>query len=198
MDTATVTLIVGIGSIFASGVVSSFVTYRLNRNHTQKIFLREKAEQLYLSTDEFGKDLSCHVISYYPLIRGEIDYNKMLEMQIENSSVKKYGGHETMTMLVDIYFPSVKPALENVLKAQKAYSGMASSIRSAYQSNGHLRHEDWNSKVTKVAIGINDSINELQHEIVVAARTHAGVKHKHAHPFKHLFSRRKVTNPSNR
>ncbi|GGZ32625.1 hypothetical protein [Asticcacaulis endophyticus] len=177
MDGPTVALIVGIGTIMASGVMSSVVTYHLNRNRTQTIFLREKAEQLYLSADEFGKSFAAQVITYYPLLDGKIDYNQMLDMQIEHGkSDKKYGGAETMTMLVEIYFPSVRPALEDVWKAREGFNKITSDIKLAWQANGHVNQGGWKLSFANATNAINSSINALQRQIVVAARVHAGVK----------------------
>ncbi len=177
MDASLVTLIIGFTTVLASGVTSSIVTYRLNRNRSQVIFLREKAEQLYLSADEFGKAFGSQMLTYFPLLDGKIDFNGMLDMQIEQGSApRKYGGAETMTMLVEIYFPSVRPALEEVWKARTGFNQVTADIKRAWERTGDVTHGDWRARFLSATQVIDNSINKLQREIVIAARTHAGVK----------------------
>jgi hypothetical protein len=177
MDAPIVTLILGFATILASGVTSSMVTYRLNRNRNQTVFLREKAEQLYLSADEFGKTFSMQIITYLPLLNGRIDYNQVLDMQIEQGpAAKKYGGAETMTMLVEIYFPSVRPALEEVWKARDTFNRITAEIKFVWERDGDVSAGDLKSRFMSAALAIDKCIKALQNEIVTAARVHAGAK----------------------
>jgi hypothetical protein len=177
MDPTTVTIIVGLATVLASGVTSSWVTYRLSRNHNQTIFLREKAEQLYLSADEFRKSFSGQIFTYFPLLEGRIDYNQMLDLQIaQGSETKRREGAETMTMIVEIYFPSIRPALADVWKARDAYGSITNEIKRAWQRDGDVSDGDWKAKFTVAAQNIDQRIQNLQTEIVAAARIHAGVK----------------------
>jgi hypothetical protein len=177
MDATSTTLVLGLATIFASGVTSAIVTYHLNRNQNQTIFLREKAEQLYLSADEFGHTFDAQMLSYFPLLDGKIDYNKMLDMQISSGSEeKRHGGAEIMTMLVDIYFPSVRPALQGVWEAREQFGAITHQIKLAWQRDGNVSEGNWRQVFLEATRNIDDSVNALQSEIVKAARIHAGVK----------------------
>lgn len=177
MDAPLISLIVGLSTVLASGVASSFVTYRLNRNSNQTIFLRQKAEELYLSADEFGKNFASQMLTYFPLLDGKIDYNQMLDMQIERGSkTHDHGGPETMTMLVEIYFPTCRPALEKVWEARTIFNDVTAGIKRAWQRSGRVNKAEWHPKFIAATHAINDSIEALQREIVAAARPHAGVK----------------------
>jgi hypothetical protein len=98
-------------TILMSGVVSTIVTYYLNRNKEHAFFMRSKAEALYLAADDYGRDFASNLICYFPVTREEHDYNKMLDLQQTNKPTKKHGGFETMTMLANIYFPETLPKL---------------------------------------------------------------------------------------
>jgi hypothetical protein len=177
MDSGTVTLIFGLSTVLASGITSSVVTYRLNQNKDQTIFLREKAEQLYLAADEFGKDFSSHIVSYFPLLEGRIDYNQMLDMHIEQGSRdSRNGGVETMIMLAEIYFPSVRPALESVWRARSSFNDLTREIKETWIEQGSVSHGNLLSRFQAASLTLDRSIESLKDEIVAAARVHAGVK----------------------
>jgi hypothetical protein len=130
MDASIVTLSVGLATVLTSGVMSSVVTYRLNRNKEQTFFMRQKAEALYLAADEFGRDFSKHLITHLPVARGAIDYDQMLDIQLANPPDKRQGGFETVAMLASIYFPEVEPQLAALLKARDRLS----ELRAAHKA----------------------------------------------------------------
>jgi hypothetical protein len=130
-----------------------------------------------LSADEFGKTFGSQILTYFPLLDGTIDYNQMLDLQIaQGAGVKQHGGAETMTMLVEIYFPSVRPALNEVWQARDAFAKISIQIKRAWQRDGDLTGGDWKQTYIAATQVINDRIAALQKEIVIAARVHADVK----------------------
>lgn len=175
MDQPTVTLIIGLGTIAMSGVVSSIVTSRLGKSKEQQAFMRSKAEQLYLATDEFGKGFNSYFVGHFQLLNGRIDYNQMLDMQISaGSKDRKYGGPETMTMLVEIYFPTTRDALANVWRARSSVNSVATRIKDHYREFGDATDPDLKVNFVDATNGVHQAIKELQHEIVQVARHHAG------------------------
>lgn len=175
MEQQTVTLILGLGTIAMSGVVSSIVTFRLSKSKEQQAFMRSKAEQLYLATDEFGKGFNSYFVGHFQLLNGRIDYNQMLDLQISaGSKERKYGGPETMTMLVEIYFPTTREALANVWSARDTVNSVAGRIKNHYLEFGDATDLDLKASFSAATQGVHQAIKELQHEIVQAARRHAG------------------------
>ncbi|HEX5183541.1 MAG TPA: hypothetical protein VFW19_10365 [Allosphingosinicella sp.] len=177
MESAAVALIVGVSTVLASGVTSSIVTYRLNRSKDETMFLREKAEQLYLATDEFDKAFSSQALTYFPLLKGEIDFNQMLNMQVEwGSRPTKHGGPETMIMLAEIYFPPVQPALEEVWAKRDAYNKLTSEIKWTWKEYGSVTGGGLLQRFKAVSLDVDRAIEAFKKSIVSAAQTHAGVK----------------------
>ncbi|WP_010335513.1 hypothetical protein [Sphingobium yanoikuyae] len=176
-DNTIVTVSLGLVTILASGLTSSWVTHRLNKNHNQTIFLREKAETLYLAADEYGSSVAGMAVSYLPLLEGRYDYNTMLDQQISSGSKKpENGGAKTMTMIVDIYFPTVRPALENVWEARAAFNKVTGAIKAAWQEAEFDGVRLLEGPFRSAALDFNKAINELKREIVEAARIQSGVK----------------------
>jgi hypothetical protein len=99
-------LLIGIATALTGGVVAAFVTYRLNATKEHVFHMRRKAEELFLSFDEFDKQVGMHFIGYYPLLRGQIDYEQLLDMQIKEDKNKGEAA-ANFKMLSSIYFPQL-------------------------------------------------------------------------------------------
>lgn len=172
-----VTIGLGVGTILASGVTSSIVTYRLNRTKDQFAFMRTKAEALYLAADEYGRSLSIYTIPFYGVIKGESSWSQMRDIQNGFQSQKRdYGGHETMTMLAEIYFPSVRPALAKVVEARGGFNSFTADLEQSYRARGEVQRAEWMPRMNEKTTAIDASIKCLKEAIVNAARSYAGVK----------------------
>lgn len=176
LDPVSASLIVGFSTILASGVTSSVVTYRLNRNKDQMIFMRGKAEQLFLAADEYEKMLGGQLVTFFPLLEGRIDYNQMLDLQIDHGSKpRERGGAETLEMLVEIYFPTTRAALRQLWLARDAFNSVAQEIKRTYQAEGHATHADLKAKLLAASGAVSEATKALKAAIVEAARRYAGV-----------------------
>lgn len=176
-DSTLLQLSLGLLTIVGSGLTSSWVTHRLNKNHNQTIFLRQKAETLYLAADEYGMAFAGNMVSYFPLLDGRYDYNAMLDQQNKSGDLnQENGGAKAMTMIVDIYFPTVRPALERVWEARDGFNEVTRMIRSAWIAAEHQGVSQLRSQFTQASLGFDEAINELKREIVLAARIQSGVK----------------------
>lgn len=54
----------------------------LKRPVSQTFFMRKKAEDLYLATEEFDRQMAIDMTGFLPLIDGRIDYSQLLASQI--------------------------------------------------------------------------------------------------------------------
>ncbi|RIV80484.1 hypothetical protein D2V17_19425 [Aurantiacibacter xanthus] len=175
MADTTITAILGLATILGSGVVAGYVTHRLTRNQNQFVFLREKAEALYLAADEYGRRFGGQMVTYFPLLEGRYDYNDMLDKQNEfGSASSKYGGAETMTMIVEIYFPSVRPALQGVWDARAEFNKVTAAIRALWERQAEV--SEMGTPFRRASLKVDKAIENLKSEIVIAARAKSGVK----------------------
>lgn len=177
MPDAIVTAALGVLTVLGSGITSSVLTHRLSRRQSQTLFLREKAEKLYLAADEFGKSFAGHWLSYGPLFDGRYDYNAMLDQQIAAASRPiKYGGAETMTMLVEIYFPSARPALQSVWSARAEYNDITALIKAQWTHRGSVDARLYRPKLEAAGLKVDEAISAVKLRVVEAARLSSGVK----------------------
>jgi len=131
-----------------------------------------------LAADEFGTHFVGQMLTYFPLLKGDIDYNQMLEMQIERGAEeKKHGGAQIMTMLAEIYFPTVRTALDAVWSERDAFNKLTQEVKATWMAYGTFRHSDMLKRFQAASLALNGSFEALKKEIVAAARVHAGVKH---------------------
>ena len=75
-----------------------------DRDSKNEAVRREKLEELHVLSQQWSICLFNHLMPYFRVMEGEIDYNKALDMTIEsgkNSTNEFY----RLRMLVEIYFP---------------------------------------------------------------------------------------------
>lgn len=173
MDATLISLLVGLATVLTSGVASSIVTYRLNRQKEHVFFMRQKAESLYLAADEYGRALSCNIISYFPVVRGEIDYNEMLDIQMANPPSKEHGGYETLAMLVGIYFPEVESKLKILEEVRDRLSKLRNEHNKAYKNGGGVDRY-WDAAFSDVTKELDCAIKALKSAILHSARRYGG------------------------
>jgi len=176
-DSTVVQLSLGLLTIIGSGLTSSWVTHRLNKEQSQTIFLRQKAETLYLAAEEYNMAVSSIALTYFPLFDGRYDYNAMLDQQVKSGAANpENGGAKAMTMIVEIYFPTVRPALERVWRARDAFNDVTSMIRSAWIADEQRGVSKLKASFMKATLEFDKAISEVKLEIVEAARLQSGVK----------------------
>lgn len=183
METQSIiTLGLGVGTILASGVMSAVVTSWLNRQKDQTQFLRTKAEALYLAADEFGRMLAVYTIRYYPLISGSTDWNQLnQDLAASGGQLREHGGAETVRMLTEIYFPSVRPAFKSLIDARTAFNTFTRELKREYERGGGvLDQRHWIALLDQKAGAVDDATEELKQAIVSAAQEYAGVKQDRA------------------
>lgn len=121
-----------VGTILSSGLVSSLVTYRLNRAKDQTFFMRQKAEALYLAADSWRVMFSQHSLPHLGVAEGKFSYNDMLDLIAKAGAEKGTAGHDTMVMLTRIYFPEIEPLLDAVFTARDRFNDVSKAHKAAY------------------------------------------------------------------
>ncbi|KHT49866.1 hypothetical protein [Vibrio sinaloensis] len=110
---------------FTLGAV--ILTNKINAKHTQKLFDQQvkieanrsrllKAEALYVKFEKWSKSFSSVCFKAIHLSK-VVEQHEILEKSIENN-VDVKGEIIDIQMLINIYFPSLKPDLEKVFQAR--------------------------------------------------------------------------------
>lgn len=128
-------IVIAIITIAASGVFAAVIAYRLSATKDHVFFMRRKVEELYLSLERYDRSLSSYFVSYYALLRNEISYNDLLDLQVKRGGETSHSGDslDSTTMLVNVYFPELKSHLDAYTSARKAIHDVLAEHKRAYK-----------------------------------------------------------------
>jgi hypothetical protein len=132
MTATALQLLISIATILCSGVISAIVTHRLSTGRAEREFRRKKLEELYIAVHTYCNKLFTANIMWPRVMRGEIDYNQGLDIFIENNS-EKDNSADTAVMLINIYFPELRPALDLILRRRDQINRITSDFKRTYQ-----------------------------------------------------------------
>jgi hypothetical protein len=76
-----------------------------------------KLEELYLLFKNWASNIEIIYINHTRAMKGDISYQAMLDMEIERFD-KNALNFNRLVMLIDLYFPKIKPAYERVIDAR--------------------------------------------------------------------------------
>jgi hypothetical protein len=91
--------------------------FDLERESKEKEFIRDKLEELYLLHEAWLNALATSYLPILNVMKGEITYNQALDMFVENNKDRQVD-FKRLQMLIDLYFPAIKPAFEKLSAAR--------------------------------------------------------------------------------
>ena len=129
--------------LLTSGLISAVVVHYLTNAREERDFRRKKIEELFLALQEWCVAFLAHHITWPRVMMGEMDYNQALDIHLENPP-KSQGKIETVTMLVNLYLPELRPEFEAILKARDDVNTIQGQFRKAYKEIGpHASHRQF-------------------------------------------------------
>ncbi|MFQ5757932.1 MAG: hypothetical protein ACE5H7_17805 [Acidiferrobacterales bacterium] len=129
-------IVIAIITIAASGVLAAVVAYRLNATKEHVFFMRQKAEALYLAIERYDRTLGSHFVPYYSVIKNEITYNELLDLQIKDrgsAGSDSASALDAAIMLINVYFPNLKPHLDRYTTARECINKILADHKRAYK-----------------------------------------------------------------
>ncbi|MEA5550620.1 hypothetical protein VB713_06440 [Anabaena cylindrica UHCC 0172] len=81
----------------------------------QQKLMREKLEEIYLLSKKWAANIDIFYLNNTRAMDGQIDFKTLLEIEINNKNNLDFSRLE---MLINLYFPVVKPAYDDVIKAR--------------------------------------------------------------------------------
>jgi hypothetical protein len=130
-------IVIAIFTIAASGVLAAIVAYRLNATKEHVFFMRQKAEALYLAIERYDRALGSYFVPYYSVIKSEITYNELFDLQIKDRSraaSDSASALDTVIMLTNVYFPDLKPHLDHYTAARESINKILADHKRAYKT----------------------------------------------------------------
>jgi hypothetical protein len=91
--------------------------FELERETKEREFIRDKLEELYLLNEGWLNVFASSNLPFISVMKGEITYNDALDMFID-SNKNRTVDFKRLQMLVDLYFPEIRPAFDQLATAR--------------------------------------------------------------------------------
>jgi hypothetical protein len=130
--TALISAIATLSGIFITNQANNErlnLQLRHEQNEKHKELIRNKLEELYSLFKQWHTNISIVYLNRTSAMAGELDYKSALEMDI-NREEKRTTDFSRLEMLIDLYFPRLKPDYAKVIEARD----MASEIMLSYEN----------------------------------------------------------------
>ncbi len=95
--------------------------------------LRDRLEELYVLSNKFLDMQVARYVPYRALMMQQISYDQALDMALKNSSQRDFEPHRIM-MLIDLYFPSIKPAFKEILNIRDKLNEIIEGHKEQYKT----------------------------------------------------------------
>lgn len=130
--TGFITAIATLSGVFITnqannGRLSLQLKHEQNKKH--KELIRNKLEELYILFKQWDTNISTVYLNRTSVMAGDLDYKSALEMD-KNRGEKSTVDFSRLEMLIDLYFPRLKPDYVKVIEAR----GIANKIMLSHQN----------------------------------------------------------------
>lgn len=110
---------------------------KIQLEHERKLkneeLLRLRLEELYVVANKYLSTLVTHYFPFQMVMNGEITFNQALDLVIEKGSSKDYEPHR-VTMLIDLYFPEIKPEFQKIIDVREKLNGIVDGYKNQYKT----------------------------------------------------------------
>jgi hypothetical protein len=159
-------IILGASTIVFSGVVSGYVTYRLNRSKERSEFLRGKLETLFAKISDFHNDFGQALFHAVSTIKRKLTWEEaMAERDRAMAGIaSKADAYPAAEMLVSLYFPDLLPQLRRCKEAaDRAYQLQLDlrALTEAGRDNSELL-----APITAAAKGLYVEVEKLREQTI--------------------------------
>lgn len=128
-----ISLVTIVVSMATSSLAAALVTFRLNESKDKRFFLRQKLEDIYVTTNRFSNHLIGHYLKFMPVMLGEYDFNTALDMVIESGKDARKNDFEKIEMNLRIYFPELLDDFLKLLKIRDVGNTVLNSFKIDYK-----------------------------------------------------------------
>lgn len=176
MDETTTKILIAIFTVLGSGIISAIVNHKMTHKQNQKVFLREKAEALYLATHEYRSLIMAYAHSYRMALNEQYSFIDLLKHHASiGERAIDHGGLENITMIVEFYFPAARSNLKNLTNDRENFQSICDRI-SAYLEDKISIPDDMREEYYNSTNALKDSMKQLMNQIINDARLQSGVK----------------------
>lgn len=147
MADQSVQILTAVLSTLAGGAVALFSVFLTNRSNESRLkaqfdhelrkqksdLLRSRGEELYELTDSWLKKLFGYYLGISFVMQGKLTFNQCLDLQIQEGNKESFD-FGRIEMLIDVYFPSTRPAYDKIIASRTELNKIATAHKRAYES----------------------------------------------------------------
>jgi len=168
------TLIIALLTICGSGVVSAYVTHKLNQNEAERRLRLEKLEKLHTCVYEYCRMMFALNASWLGVMKGDYDYNRGLDMIEETRTETDNEQFRGAEMLVSIYFPSLKIYWQRIIAHRDKINIAVGAFREDYKKNGpRPEHRQYMKPLSALLEGIDGVEEEFKQQLFSVAERYS-------------------------
>jgi hypothetical protein len=130
--------------------------------------LHERLEELYLLVESWRRSIGVNALPYFKVMRGEIDYNQALDLTIQFGKDIQLN-HNRIPMLINLYFPQLKPVHAGVLKVTEEMNAILAEHKQVYRQGG-TRAPEFVAPLREAVLKLESAGSAFHEEISRIAR----------------------------
>ena len=158
-------LIIPLLTILASGITAAVVTHVLNSRHEERLFVRQKLEDLHLALHRYSIGMSSAFMPFLRAMEGSLSYDEANDMLIEGADTKDKDAFPSMERLIGIYFPDLDADLQALLASRDRLNDIKYSYRQDY-NRGITSNGTWLEEFREELIRSGKLAENLKRKII--------------------------------
>ena len=158
-------LLIPLLTVLASGISAAVVTHILNSRKEERVFIRQKLEELHLALHRYSTGMSSAFLPFLAAMTGEIDYNQANDVWIDNAKGTDKDAFPTVERLIGIYFPDLEPELKAIIASRGKLNELHHAYKQDYKK-GIVSSGPWLVPFREELIRDEKLIEELKRKIV--------------------------------
>lgn len=158
-----------VAAILASGSVAALVSHLLVGRRERSGLLRQKAEELYVSVEEFEVTWGMQAVMLAGAVRNEITYSQYLDLWNENAKSIDGKTSRKIEMLTRIYFPSIAPKLDALFVVRDEFAKRQMAHQHAYK-DGVFDAFSWNDDFQPLVLRFRSLCDDYKRSITKCAQ----------------------------
>lgn len=126
---------IALSTILGGGLalLGVYLTSRSDTEKRRKEMLRGRGEELYVLNEKWLNGLCGYFLRRSSVMQGKLTYDQALELEIAEGRRNTHD-FSRIEMLIDVYFPSTRPAYDRVIAGRDTLNDIASQHKRAYET----------------------------------------------------------------
>ena len=122
-------------TVLTSGLVAGIVTFQLNATREDRLFKRQRLEELYEAYFDASQGLSAYWVPYFAVMSNSITDDQLLD-PVKNRDLREPLPISRVQMLASLYHPGFLPFVDELLAIRDRASEIVQAHKKEYEQIG--------------------------------------------------------------